>query len=320
MSTEITTDPQPLAMQVVAAFEKNETAISDVTKYMELTVEKHGIGKVTAGRVAVKKLRVAIDHRRKELIETALETQRTVNAHAKVLTAIVTPVEEYLQSQEDAHEAAKLAIEQEKQRLRRQRLTDRIERLALAGAVATALAVVEAMTDEEFEDHLTCETMRVESEREQREVAAKAAAELELARLAEIERQAEELRIRTAELAAERKAMEAEREAMLHKQAIERRQIEEQQAEVARQHTEIRKAEQDREEARRKEEQAAAAVAREEALKPELEKAAAFCDAMDTWAELYLKKLGVSWADSALVSIEKACIEIRNNVRRLELK
>ena len=314
MNTELTAEVQPLQIQVVAAFSKNETAIADVTKYMDLTVEKHGIGKVTAGRVAVKKLRVAIDHRRKELIETALETQRTVNAHAKALTAIVTPVEQYLEDQEDAHEAAKLAIEQEKQRARRQQLTNRIEQLAQAGVVAQNIEALEAMTPEEFEQHLLNESSRAAAEREQEEAARIAAEKLEAERIAEVQRQAEELRIRTAELAAERKAMEAEREAVLREQAIERKRLEAQQAEVARQHAEIRRAEQEREEALRKEEQAAAAAARAEALKPDLEKVAAFCEAVDKFADEYLTAADVTWREAALIHLEKACSEIRRHV------
>jgi hypothetical protein len=331
MSNEITADPQPLAMQVVAAFEKNETSISDVTKYMELTVEKHGIGKVTAGRVAVKKLRVAIDHRRKELIETALETQRTVNAHAKALTAIVTPVEDYLQSQEDAYEAAKLAIEQEKQRVRRKRLTDRIERLAVAGAVAVEVEVevVEAMTDEDFEEHLACEEMRVESAREQAEIQRMLAEKQEQDRLAEVARQAEELRIRQEELDRDRKAMAAEREAMLHQQQIERRALEEQQAEIRRQQEEIRKvAELKAEEERQRviaerlaEDQRLAQIAAEEAevyrlarleaLKPEIEKAETFGNRLMIHAVEILRVLDQPhWSVEALESVRRCGLEV----------
>ena len=255
MSNELTTEVQPLQIQVVAAFSKNEVAISDVTKYMELTVEKNGIGKVTAGRVAVKKLRVAIDHRRKELIETALETQRTVNAHAKALTALVTPVEDYLQSQEDAHEAAKLKAEQERQSARRAILTGRIERLAQAGAVATDVAALESMTPEEFERHLLSESARVAAEREQREAARIAAEKLEADRLAEVERvaaeqqaelfrQQEANRIEAARLEEIKKQIQSDRLAEEKRQEesnrIERSRIDAERAELKRQADELR--------------------------------------------------------------------------------
>ena len=49
---------------------------------------------------------------------------------------------------------------------------------------------------------------------------------LENLRFAEMARQAEELRVRDKELLEERQALDAEREAIFHQQAIERRQLE----------------------------------------------------------------------------------------------
>lgn len=309
---------EPLTVQVIAAFDATKAAIANVQKYTELTVEKHGITKVTAGRVAVKKLRVAIDHRRKELIEDALKTQREVNAYAKQLTAEIVPVEAYLTAQEDAYEQAKVEAERVKQAARQAKLNERIQQLAVAGAIVSDVAALELMSEEQFIEHLAVETVRVERERIEREAAALEAQKLEAERHAEMERQAEELRIRQEELETERKVMEAERQEMDRQQAEERKRLEEQQAEVARQHAEIAAAKQreaDEERARVAELQR---VAKLERLKPELEKAETFIKDLDAWAESYLEVAEVRWKDSALVSIERACIEIRKNVERLD--
>ena len=322
--------------QALAEFDEPKQAIAMVKSYGTLTLADDGIGKVEQAHKQVKRLRIDIDSRRKSLNEGALTYQRTVNAEAKRLTAEIEPIETALSSQRKIHDEILLKEQQEKHAAKRAVLTARIEKLAQAGCIVNDVAALEAMTDDEFLLHCVSEIAKAVSMRLEQEAARKAAEDIEIARLAEIKRQSDEIRIRQAELEADRKAMAAEREAMLHQQQAERRAIEEQQAEIMRQQREIRaEAERKEEEERQRvlaerkaeddrlariaaEQREVARQARLEALKPEIEKAETFCDALDTWAELYLEKLGVTWGDSALVSIERACNEIRRNVERGE--
>jgi hypothetical protein len=151
---------------------------------------------------------------------------------------------------------------------------------------------------------------------------------------AELQRQADELQVRNEELTRDRRAMDAEREAMFHQQAIERRHFDEQQAEVRRLQKEIqrdldRKVEDERQRvfAERKaeddllaqiaaDEAQAALAAKLNALKPDIQKAERFAADLDAWAAAYLNVIGVLWADSALVLLEQACNQNFRNVER----
>ena len=139
---------------------------------------------------------------------------------------------------------------------------------------------------------------------EREELAAKLRAEQE----AETKRQAEELRIRAADierqrladeaaLAEQRKAMEAEREALRQQQEELRK------AELARQAEAERLAAIERQaaEAKAKAEREAAQAARLEALKPEIEKAQGFAECLVTDAMDSLQRLGnPAWGDDAM--------------------
>ena len=280
--------------QALAEFDEPKQAIAMVKSYGTLTLADDGIGKVDQAHKQVKRLRIDIDSRRKSLNEGALTYQRTVNAEAKRLTAEIEPIETALSSQRRIHEEILLKEQQEKHAAKRAVLTARIEKLAQAGCIVNDVAALEAMTDDEFLLHCVSEIAKAVSLRIEQEAARKAAEDIEIARLAEIKRQSDEIRIRQAELEADRKAMAAEREAMLHQQAIERQAIEQQQAEVRRQQQEIqreadrkteaerqrvlaeRKAEDDRLAVIAAEQKEVARLARLEALKPEIEKAETF--------------------------------------------
>lgn len=229
---------------------------------------------------------------------------------------------------ESAREQAEIARRMEFERSeaerlhneRRQKLQIRIARMEGLGVAIGSVEQVEQLSDEQFEKDYQFAKKAIDERR---------AAE-EAAHQAEIERQAEELRIRTAELAAERVKMEAEREAMLHNQQVQRRQLEEQQAEVRRQQEEIRQAEELKEEQERQRllaeriaednriaeiaraEAEAAEAARLEALKPEIEKAEAFTVAVRAHAADMLIRIGnPSWAESAQSEIVAACRQIK---------
>ena len=315
--------------QALAEFDEPKQAIAMVKSYGTLTLADDGIGKVEQAHKQVKRLRIDIDSRRKSLNEGALTYQRTINAEAKRLTEEIEPIETALSSQRKIHDEILLKEQQEKHAAKRKVLTDRIERLAQAGCIAGDVAAIEQMTDDEFQLHFLSEQRKAEMIRIEQEVARKAAEDTEIERLAEIKRQSEEIRIRQAELESDRKAMAAEREAMLHQQQVERRAIEQQQAEVKRQQQEIqreaeRKAEDERQQvlAERRAEDARLAViaaeekevarlARLEALKPEIEKAETFANSLIAEAVFILQNMGQPhWAVNAMESVRRCGLEV----------
>ncbi len=96
------------------------------TEFYQLKVidieDKEGLEAVHTARMIVKNTRVAIDKRRQELNEDALKRQRNNNAAAKHLTGLITPVETYLQDQEDIVEKAKAFKRAEQLRIEQERL------------------------------------------------------------------------------------------------------------------------------------------------------------------------------------------------------
>ena len=315
--------------QALAEFDEPKQAIAMVKSYGTLTLADDGIGKVEQAHKQVKRLRIDIDSRRKSLNEGALTYQRTVNAEAKRLTAEIEPIETALSSQRRIHEEILLKEQQEKHAAKRAVLTARIEKLAQAGCIVNDVAALEAMTDDEFLLHCVSEIAKAVSLRIEQEAARKAAEDIEIARLAEIKRQSDEIRIRQAELEADRKAMAAEREAMLHQQAIERQAIEQQQAEVRRQQQEIqreadrkteaerqrvlaeRKAEDDRLAVIAAEQKEVARLARLEALKPEIENAETFANRLAEMSAAVLVSMEKPvWGPRAMVIIRQAGIDV----------
>lgn len=310
MST--TTEIPAIAQTALAVFEEPKAMISACKTYCDLTVEKDGITKVTECRVKVKKLRVSIDKRREEQNAAALEHQRTVNAFAKSLIAEVRQIEDYLAGEEAAHESAKEAARQAKEAERLAALQIRINRLTAAGALDICVHEFEGLSPDAFELYVSeaSEMARVRAEEDERESARVAAAEaearlqaeserterdrLEKERAIEMARQAEELRIRNAEVERERRELEAEK------------------AELRRQQQEI----QFQQEAERRAAEAAERQRRLEALKPEIERAETFRALMARHTDEVLESLGnPEWGDKALDAIDYACMSIIDHVK-----
>ena len=275
--------------QALAEFDEPKQAIAMVKSYGTLTLADDGIGKVEQAHKQVKRLRIDIDSRRKSLNEGALTYQRTVNAEAKRLTAEIEPIETALSSQRQIHEEILLKEQQEKHAAKRAVLTARIEKLAQAGCIVNDVAALEAMSDDEFLLHCVSEIAKAVSMRLEQEAARKAAEDIEIARLAEIKRQSDEIRIRQAELDSERKAFETEKAEMQRiKNAEDARLavIAAEQKEVARQ-------------------------ARLEALKPEIEKAAMFANRLAEMSAAVLVSMEKPvWGPSAMVIIRQAGIDV----------
>ena len=237
--------PRTMTEQAIDALASSEPMIDMVLSYADLTVVDDGIGKVEEAHKAVKRLRVDLDKKRKELNEGALHYQRTVNATAKTLTEKIEAVEARLLAEREYYESEKLKEKKAKESAKAATLNERVARLSSAGIAVSDIASIGAMAPDEFEFFFAKES-RVAAE-------AKAEAErLEAARQEELKRQAEELRIRAEEIerqrladeavmAEERARLKAEREAEEARQVEERRQMEAERAEMRRQQEEIQR-------------------------------------------------------------------------------
>jgi hypothetical protein len=319
----------------LAEFDEPRAMIASVKVFGSLTVADDGIEKVEDAHKQVKRLRIDIDKRRKELNDGALSYQRAVNAKAKELIAEIEPIEGALMAQREEYDAAKLKAKQAKEAARAAVLQDRANRLAQAGCTAGDLHVLSAMTDDDFQLHLAQESAKAakaraeESERKealrlQEEENNKERLRLEKIRQEMAEREAENRRRMEAEMAEQKRKAAEELDALRRQQEVERKKLEAEQAEVARQQKEIRdrleaerKAEQQREENARKAAAEAERLARLEAIRPEIEKAQSFAQAVLTDAADELNRLGnPSWRVLAMTKIEEACKAI---VRAVEV-
>ena len=143
--------------QAVDALASFEPMIEMLLSYADLTVADDGIGKVEEAHKAVKRLRVDLDKKRKELNEGALSYQRTVNATAKTLTEKIGAVESRLSAERENYDAEKLKEKQAKEAAKAAVLNERVARLSGAGIVISDLAALGAMANDEFEFYLAKE-------------------------------------------------------------------------------------------------------------------------------------------------------------------
>lgn len=317
----------------LAEFDETKAAIALITEYQTWTIAINGYGQITEARKRVKRLRIDIDKRRKELNEGALTYQRAVNEEAKRLTYEIVPIEDHLRTEEEIYEAARDAEKAARDAEKAAVLQSRVNRLAEAGCVASDIAAVQAMTDDEFDWHLRSESSKAAKIREEQEVIQAAADRIEKERLEEAARiehrkhaealrldaerqqeyarQAEEHQIERERLAAEREEMKKQiaeqsrelrlrQEEMLKQAAEERKLIAEQQAAIDRERAETaakvaadRRAEDERLAAINRQQKEIARIARLEALKPEIEKAETFGNALTLASSDILASLGV---------------------------
>ena len=315
--------------QALAEFNDDRAMIATVKEYGKFTLAVDGFGKCDEAHKQVKRLRINIPKRGKDLRDGANTYCKAIIAEEKRLLEEVQPIEDALAAQCKIHNDAEKKRLEEKHAAKRAVLTARIEKLAQAGCIVNDVAALEAMTDDEFHLHFLCERRKAEMIHEEQEAARLEAEKFETDRLAEVKRQSDEIRIRQAELDSERKAMAAEREAMQHQQQIERRALEEQQAEVRRQQQEIqreadrkteaerqrvlaeRKAEDDRLAVIAAEQKEVARQARLEALKPEIEKAAMFANRLAEMSAAVLVSMEKPvWGPSAMMIIRQAGIDV----------
>ena len=240
----IESQPQSLTEQALIALQSFEPMVDQVLSYANLTVAEDGIGKVEEAHKAVKRLRIDLDKKRKELNEGALSYQRTVNDTAKKLTARISAVESRLEGERETFEEAKRKEKAAKDAEKAAVLNERVKRLTEAGVVVSDLAAVGAMDATDFEFYFARESRIAEEAK------------------AELKRQADELALRqqelkaeqerqAAQLKAEREAMEAERAEMRRQQEAINRHNEELRAKAEAEAAEKRRQEREAEEARK---------------------------------------------------------------------
>lgn len=199
-------------------------------EYLEMTVQglddKGGLELVHGARMIVKNKRVEVEKTRKELKADSLAYGKAVDAEAKRITALLVPIEEHLQGEEDriaqikADIAAKAAAEEA---ARLQAIED--ERLAAIEAERVAeekrladIAAEQARVHKAEEERLAAIEAEQAAERERLErVAAEQAERERVAREEQETRERvvrEEQEARERKLQAERDAIEAERQAI----------------------------------------------------------------------------------------------------------
>jgi hypothetical protein len=144
-------------------------------------------------RTALKKVRCAVESKRKEEKSESLKLGRAIDAVAKVIFDVVEPVENRLEAIEKAEEIAAQKAKLERSNLRREELA------AIGGIVPDSLLLME-MNDQAWLAYIAGEKMA----KAQREQTARVAAEKEAAR------NAEEARLRSENEALAKAAREAQ--------------------------------------------------------------------------------------------------------------
>lgn len=277
--------------------------------YMKISVkdvnDKEGYDLAHTARMDVKGRRVDVEKKRKKLKEDALEYGRAVDKEAKRITALLEPIESYLESQEKIVDDEKARIKAEAEAKEAARIQARIDRLFALGCsfngqnyilpfahagYSCPHAIVKTCNDDQFETIcgeyqklVDVEKARIESEK-----AAKIEEENRLAKIKE-EQAAEAKRLadiqaaqdkQAAEIKAAQDAIEAEKKRIADEETARLKAIADAQAletakkeaaEKARIETEARIK---REEAARSEQKRIADLeaARQAELKPDKEK------------------------------------------------
>ena len=234
MTTELLTPVQTPVQIIRQEFRQQDTVIADIKeRYTGLTVAKDGFKTVKAARIEVKNLRCSVENLRKDLKGDVIERGKIIDEEAARLKALLVPIEKALEAEEEAEEARKASEARAKIEAEERILQGRIDVLAKLGIVPNIYAV-KSMTDEQWAEYWTDQQAIVDRQRIEAEAAAaeaaRIAAEIESARLAQIEADRVE-RERLAALHAEEMRRQAEELAARERELAEqRKQIEEQQA------------------------------------------------------------------------------------------
>ncbi len=204
-------------------------------EYGKLSIEgvedKIGYANVHSARMVVKKHRVAVDATRKNLKRAALDYNIKVETEAKRITALLDPIFDHLQAEEDRIDKEKASIKLAKENAARAKVQKRHDSLRAVNANHYKIEDVRVWKDKYFDNILEIETKRHE--------ATKA-------------KEAEEARLKVAREAAVRIKQEAEAKKLKEERA-ELDRIKAEQEELAKEHKIFLAREREKDEAAKRE-------------------------------------------------------------------
>lgn len=206
----------------LAKYNVTDAAIQRMAdEYLALRVngiaDKAGLSLVHESRMVVKNKRIEVEKTRKELKEDSLAYGRAVDSEAKRITAMLAPIEEHLQSEEDRINAAKEAIK---------RAAEETEKARLAVFGAARLAEIEK---KRIEEEARLDAIRAEQAKERErlaEIALKQAEEQDALRRERDKIEAEKRAIEAAKQKSIDDAKRAEELESARKEAAEKAKIE----------------------------------------------------------------------------------------------
>lgn len=278
-TTIVQRQPKGFSIQPITYPVMEEQIREASEKYMALAVDGvedvDGLKRVHDSRMEVKKMRIAIEKRRKELKSDSLEYGRQVDSAAKHLTSLLEPVEKHLEHEEGIVEREKERLRQEAEKKRQQRIRERLEALRDVGHVALAEDVAnllpgqfDALLAKHTKEHAERAELERKAEEERRRVAEEQRKESEklAAERAELERLRQEQEAAQAKIDAEKKRIADEEVEKVRQEEIRKR--EQAAAEKAKQEAE-EKAKRDAEEEKLKVERAEAERMRIAAMRPD---------------------------------------------------
>lgn len=208
--------PQDFIKTELAKFNVSDAAIAEMAaNFLSIKVADHNDrfhAEVAHNRrMEVRALRVAVEKTRKELKADALKFTQAIDGEARRITALLTPIEDHLQAQEDIVAKHKARMEAEaKAKAEAERLAEESARQAERDAIEAERAKLEAerRAIEEEKARIENEKRRqVELEAARQQAAERAAFETEQRLKREVEQKAraeQEERERAARVAAAR--------------------------------------------------------------------------------------------------------------------
>lgn len=188
--TEIVDPLQDTIKKEIARFWIADQAIKEYQEqYWSLEItdldDKEQFDKVHEARMKMRDIRIDIEKKRKEATEWYRKIKESIDDEAKRITKPIADLEESLKAQEERVEAHKAQLKAEKERKAKEKLQDRLNKLAAVGGTID-VALLERLTDDEFAQDLAKFTklfedkkaeeaaaaQKLEEERKEREAAA----------------------------------------------------------------------------------------------------------------------------------------------------
>ncbi len=254
----------------IQKFDVNVSAIEKVKLEIEpLTIagpaDKAGAEAVRKGGLVLKKMRTSIEAKRKELKSDVLKYGRGLDDHAKMLTALIEPLEDLTNGKYGAWERENAAIEAQKEKEAEDMLVRRVKQIIDTGAAFDGVnyslgqeeisySELKLMSDDAyallyknfFDLYEHFEKLRIEAEQAERDAAEKLLREQEEASRIAQEQEAERIRQQQFEqqkLDEQRQAQADEAARLEHEKQMlmfERQQLEDAKAAALKQRTEAR--------------------------------------------------------------------------------